>query len=55
MSEETRDAILGFWALLAAVAFLWACVRGCDRVYNPDTIRADADARCKMYPKACAP
>lgn len=42
-------AVIGFWFLLGFIVLCWASVRGCDRIYNPDTIRADAETRILLH------
>lgn len=46
MSDEKVSFLC---ALGAVVSICFTAVRGCDRMYNPDTIRADAETRIQLH------
>lgn len=48
MDEQQRDAIVSFWFLCGFVAICWASVRGCQTVYDPASLKADAEARISL-------
>ncbi len=46
MNDTDRLLIL---FCVVVMTFGFVCVRGCQAVYNPDSIRADAEARIQIY------
>lgn len=49
MNENKAVSAVSVCIFMSITVICWACVRGCDRVYNPDTIRADAESRVKLH------
>lgn len=49
VNEHDKIAVTGFWMVCCVIVLAWASVRGCATVYDPASLRADADARIRLY------
>lgn len=47
MNEYTRDIVIGFWFVVALGIVSMVAIKGCSKVYDPEVIKADAEARVK--------